>query len=185
MKQLIFIFVVVVVLGGLYIIVENQRVDFIHDDIKDVVIDAEGVTKDSADEGETDFVPSETSSGMRVGENAVASLEQRPGNSVKIAQVRLAVPGYVVIYADTDGEATSVLGSSALLPAGESSNVTVPTSRATTDGETLWSVLHIEANGDSKFNADVDREVQDDLGESISSYFEIKTNAQENAVITL
>ena len=182
MKQLIFILMAVVVLGGLYLYVESQKVDFTNND---VATDAEVVTNDSADEGETDFVPTDITSGMRFGKNAITSQVQRPGKSVNISKVYLAVPGYVVIYADTNGEDTPVLGSSALLPAGESSNVTVPISRATTDGETLWSVLHIEANGDAKFNVDVDIEVQDDLGESISSYFEIKTNAQENASITL
>ena len=185
MKQLIFIFVVVVVLGGLYIIVENRRVDFIHDDVKDVVIDAEGVTEDSGNEGETDFVPTDTTSGMRMGENAVVSLEQRPGKNVKIAQVYLAAPGYVVIYADTDGEATAILGSSALMPAGESSNIVVPVSRATVDGESLWAMLHSETNSNKVFNADIDVKAQDGLGESISGWFTIKANAEENASITL
>ena len=182
MKQSIFIFIVGVVLGGLYLYVESQKVDFTNNDI---VTDTEVVTDDSGNEGETDFVPTDATSGMRVGENAVVSLEQRPGKNVKIAQVYLAAPGYVVIYDDTDGEANTVIGSSALLPAGESKNVTVPVSRATIDGETIWSMLHAETNGNTTFNADVDVKVQDGLGESISGWFEIKADARENTSITL
>ncbi len=182
MKQSIFIFIVVVVLGGLYLYVESQKVDFTNNE---VVTDTEVTSEDSGNEGETDFVPSETSTGMRVGDNAVVSLEQRPGKNVKIAQVFLAAPGYVVIYADTDGEATTILGASALLPAGESSNIVVPVSRATIDGESLWAMLHSETNSNTTFNADVDSKAQDGLGESISGWFTIKANAQESTSITL
>ena len=177
----IIILLIVVFMGGAYFYVESQKVDF----SSDVVSQPEIVSSESANEGETDFIPSDTTNGMSVGENTIVTQEQRPGKTVNVAQVYLATPGYIVIYADTDGKATTVLGSSALLPAGESSTVSVTLSKATSEGESVWAFVHSESNGDSKFDSAVDIKVMDVLGESISSMIEIKANAEAGTAVSI
>lgn len=126
-----------------------------------------------------------TTSGMRAEENAVVTPEQRPGNTVTVAQVYLAAPGYVVIHEDINGQPGTILGSSSLLQAGESGAVVVTLSRPSRDGERLHAMLHAEMNDNSTFDAPSDTPVQSRLGGPLMGWFEISSEADENVQVTL
>lgn len=118
-----------------------------------------------------------TSAGMRAEENAVVATEQRPGNTVTISTVFLAAPGFVVIHEDEDGAPGAILGSSALLQAGESAEVVVTLSRASKDGERLHAMLHNDTDASGAFSGAADIPVPSRLGGPISGWFEISANA--------
>lgn len=176
MKNILFILIAMVVLGGLYFIGTANK-------------DAEPVenTANPTNMGgieRADLSP-DSASPMLAEENAVVVTEQRPGNTVKVAKVHLAAAGYVVIYEDTDGETGAILGSSAFLPAGENSKVVITLNRPTKDGETLWSVLHFEKNDNTTFEESVDTPVESILGGPISGWFLISADADENIEVTI
>ena len=177
----ILLFLVVLVFGGLYLYVESQKVDFVNPD----AVSPQEVVNENADEGETDFVPADSESSLLVRENALATQIQRPGKQVTVASVYLAEPGYVVIYADVEGEAKEILGSSELLNVGENKDVTISLTEIASDGLSLWAVLHAEKSSNDVFEAAVDTKVVDGMGESISSYFEIRADVDESATVTL
>ncbi|PIR84041.1 hypothetical protein COU18_01385 [Candidatus Kaiserbacteria bacterium CG10_big_fil_rev_8_21_14_0_10_51_14] len=135
--------------------------------------------------------PAETSnedtsaSGMRTEENMAVVLEQRPGTTITGSLIYLAAPGYLVIHEDTNGESGAILGSSAFLPAGESSNVPVTLSRATRDGEKLHAMLHFEKGGNTTFTVAEDSPVPSRLGGPISGWFEISSDASINTPVSI
>lgn len=161
MKQIILILVVVVVFSSIYYLIAVKK------------------NAEPADLAE------DTVSGMRAEETALIVTEQRPGNSITVAQVYLAEPGYVVIHEDNNGEAGAIIGSSALLQAGENNKIIVTLNRETRDGEKLWSMLHSEENNNSSFEASVDTPVQSRIGGPIMGWFEISATAEENIGVTL
>jgi hypothetical protein len=174
MRNLLLILGIIVVLGGLYFVVTNNN-----EPVEDITVNStNSLERDTADSADT-------VNGMRVEENAVVVTEQVPARTVKVAQVYLAAPGYVVIHEDNDGEAGAILGSSSLLQAGENSNVVVTLSRSTEDGEKLWSMLHSEVNGNATFDSSVDVPVESNLGGPISGWFEINVDAEENIEVTI
>lgn len=137
-------------------------------------------TNNPTNEQSTDTVP--TTSDMRVAGSAVLATDQRPGNSVTIAQVYLEAPGYVVIH-EADG---TILGSSALLQAGQSDKVVVTLSRASKENETLTAELHSEINGDTTFQEATDKPVQGQLVSGpIMGTFTISSSAAEDIEVTL
>jgi hypothetical protein len=176
MKNILIVLAVVVVLVGVSFIATNKPAETINNEV---------VNSTNTLEGESADLPTDTVNGMRVEENAVVATEQRPGRTVKVAQVYLAEPGYVVIHEDNNGEAGVILGSSALLQAGENNNVVVTLTRATEDGEKLWSMLHVESNSNTTFDSSVDVPVESNRGGPISGWFEIKADAEENIEVTL
>lgn len=123
------------------------------------------------------------SSGMLAEENAVMVSDQRPGTTVS-GMVVLAAPGYLVIHADNSGKPGAVLGSSALLRAGENANVKVALSRASRDGEVLYAMLHTD-DGDGAFSASSDALVQSRLGGPIQGMFETSSSASADTPISL
>jgi len=124
-------------------------------------------------------------SGMRVEENMVVVMEQRPGTSVMGAIVYLAAPGYLVIHEDNNGEPGAVIGSSALLPSGESVNVRATLSRVSKDGETLHAMLYSESGNNTTFSATEDIPVQSSFGGPIHGVFEISKDAPEDIPVTI
>ncbi len=126
------------------------------------------------------------SAAMRVEENMIVVFEQRPGSTVTASQVHMAAPGFVVIHEDNVGEPGTILGASALLQAGDSSNVRVTLSRAAREGEKLHAMLHVDANNNGKFDAASDTSVQSRLGGPISGWFDISSDASiETPIITI
>lgn len=171
--NIIIVLAAFVVLGGIYFVATNEPID------NEVVDSTDTLEEENAD------MPTNTVNGMRVEENAVVTTEQRPGNTVKVAQVYLAAPGYVAIHEDDNGEAGAMLGTSALLQAGENNNVSVTLARATEDGEKLWSMLHFETNNNTSFQESADAPVQSILGGPISGWFEINADAEENIEVSI
>jgi len=173
MKNILVAIVAIIVLGGLYyFVMGDKNVEPIDTSTSDAI-------------GENADMPIDTISGMRAEENAVVVTEQRPSNTVKVAQVYLAASGYVVIHEDNNGVAGAIIGSSALLKAGENNSITVSLTRATEDGETLWSMLHTETNGNTSFEATADIPVESRLGGPIMGWFLIDADAEENIQVTL
>lgn len=129
-------------------------------------------------------IPSDTSA-MRAEENMIVVMEQRPGNTVTASQVYLAAPGFIAIHEDANGTAGAIIGSSALLQAGESSQIEIQLSRSVRDGEKLHAMLHNDTNANGIFNANTDLPVASRLGGSIQGWFEISSQAPENVPITI
>lgn len=103
------------------------------------------------------------SSGLIISNSAIYVAEQTPGPSVSVSIARLEEPGFVVIHEDTAGAAGKILGASSLLPAGETKNLPpIMLFRATTDGETVYAMLHLD-NGDNWFDAAKDKPALDSV----------------------
>ncbi len=124
------------------------------------------------------------SSGMLAEDNAVMVSDQRPGTTVSGTAV-LAAPGYLVIHADSAGAPGAVLGSSALLRAGENAGVNITLSRATKDGETLHAMLHSDTDGNGAFNASKDMPVQSTLGGPIHGTFQVSSSASGDVPMSM
>ena len=177
MKNILIVVLVIIVLGGLAyglkLVPKSEVLPKTVDTEPKAIVD---ISKD----GVTDAV-----SGMRAEENAVVATDQRPGTVLHIAHVYLAAPGYVVVYEDVNDVAGATLGSSALLPTGESNNVAVTLTRVTTDGEKLWAMLHAEKNNNTTFNATLDSPVASQLGGAIMGWFMIAADVSENPAVTI
>jgi len=89
---------------------------------------------------------------IREGGNALYVAHQAGGKVVTASVVSLERSGYVVIHESRDGKAGPVIGSSALLPVGESNDVSVSLSKNVDNGTELIAELHID-NGDGVFSA--------------------------------
>ncbi len=125
-----------------------------------------------------------TTTGMRAEENMVVVTEQRPGTTIHVSTVYLAEPGYVVIHEDKNGTPGEVIGSSALLKAGENTGISVTVSRSTKDGDKLHAMLHSDTDGSGTFNT-TDQPVQSRMGGPISGWFEISSSAGENVPVSI
>ena len=170
-KKLILILVgIVVILGALYYFTTNKSVESTEtgDQMNEVV----------------DPIP-DTSSGMRAEDNVVLVNEQKPGTKIMGAMISLVAPGFLVIHEDKDGTAGAILGASALLQAGDNTNVPVTLSRATKDGEKLHAMLHTDVDADGTFDAAVDTPVMSTMGGPLSGWFEIDANAVEEPVLSI
>ena len=95
--------------------------------------------------------------------NLVLVSDYTAGKTATVARVVLEKPGYVMIHEDASGKPGAIIGTSAFLPAGESSDVAVNLKRASNDGEVLYAMLHTD-DGDGKFNVTVDVPLTDSSG---------------------
>ncbi len=136
-------------------------------------------------EGANEPVQTDTSSGMRAEENMIVIQEQRPGNTVTASQVHFAEPGFIVIHEDVDGAPGTIIGSSSLLPAGESSQIKITLTKSVADGAKLHAMLHSDTDNSGTFSASSDREVQSRLGGAIDGWFDVSSNASENPPLTI
>ena len=101
------------------------------------------------------------SAGLAIGANVIYVAEQAPSRTLSVALVRLEKPGFVAVHEDDAGAVGGILGASGLLPAGETNNLeSIPLSRLTRDGETLYVMLHLD-DGDGVFDAVKDKPVLD------------------------
>lgn len=67
------------------------------------------------------------------------------GTTVQVASVTLPAGGFIAVHAD-DGGPGPVIGSSDLLPAGESTDVEIVLDEAVSADTTLWPMAHIDTN---------------------------------------
>ncbi len=114
---------------------------------------------------ETAVVPEE--------KNLVVVSDYTVGKTVTVARVLLENPGYVIIHEDNQGNPGAIIGTSALLPAGESLDVVVNLIRASKDGEVLYAMLHTD-DGDGKFNATVDVPLTDSSGNPVTMNYTVE-----------
>ncbi|MBI3420716.1 MAG: hypothetical protein HY006_01510 [Candidatus Sungbacteria bacterium] len=106
------------------------------------------------------------STGLIIGANAIYVAEQAPSKTLTVAVVRLEKPGFVVVHEDVAGVPGGILGASAVLPVGETHNLSaILLSRMTRDGETLYAMLHVD-DGDGVFDAGKDKPVLDPVSAS-------------------
>lgn len=127
---------------------------------------------------ESPYAPKGTQE-MKIEENAVVTTQQRPSSTVKVAQAFLVKPGYVAIHEDQDGKPGAILGVSAYLESGETTNIAVPLSRSTADGEKLWSMLHLENTNDTTFDEVKDAPVKSVSGGPLMGSFEITADDED------
>ncbi len=80
-----------------------------------------------------------------------ASDQSGDGTTVTVDDVELPTDGFVVIHADADGAPGPILGWSDLLPAGESTDVTVTLNDPIGDSATVYPMAHVDANGNGVY----------------------------------
>lgn len=77
--------------------------------------------------------------------------QESDGTTIVIASVSLPAPGFVAVHGDAEGSPGPVVGHSDLLPAGESTDVTVTLDEPLTESGTLWPMVHIDVNDNGEY----------------------------------
>ncbi len=128
--------------------------------------------------------PASNSSGLIISNSAIYVAEQTPGTNVSVSIVRLEKPGFVIIHEDAAGAPGKILGVSDLLPAGETENLPpIMLSRATTDEETIYAMLHFD-NGDGQFDAADDKPALDSVdGAPMMTIVTVSKDAAEAGIV--
>ena len=80
-----------------------------------------------------------------------ADAQESDGTTIVIASVSLPAPGFVAVHGDAEGSPGPVVGHSDLLPAGESTDVTVTLDEPLTESGTLWPMVHIDINDNGEY----------------------------------
>jgi hypothetical protein len=80
-----------------------------------------------------------------------ADAQSSDGTSIVIASVTLPAQGFIAVHSDADGSPGAVIGHSDLLPAGDSTDVTVTLDEAITESTTLWPMVHIDIDRDGEY----------------------------------
>lgn len=124
-----------------------------------------------------------TSSGLRVGDNAIYVSDQGPSSVMNIGLTSLSAPGYVVIHEDNNGKPGAIIGSSPVLGANKDIKASVDLDRKAVDGESLFAMLHFD-NGDGQFDPTTDLPVKDDKSNIIMMKFNVSNDAPDPADIT-
>ncbi len=73
------------------------------------------------------------------------------GTSVVVTSVTLPAAGFVAVHADNNGSPGAVIGNSDLLPAGESTDVTVMLDEALAESAMVWPMIHIDMDRDGEY----------------------------------
>lgn len=123
-------------------------------------------------------------SALVIGKNSIYLADQNPGTVLKVQQVQLEKPGFVVIHKDNGGSFGAIIGSSALLPSGTSSNVPINLKEMTLNGQTLYAMLHAD-NSDGQFNEGKDIPVKDPAGNDMYMVFSLDASATEPGAVSL
>lgn len=132
------------------------------------------VKQSTAPEGVT--APLDTSAPLRVGENAVFISDQLPSNNVTVNMVMLKDPGFIAIHETANGNPGAIIGTSTMLPAGESKSVIIHLTRISKNGEELFAMLHAD-NGDRVWTPSNDTPIKDAQGNIIMMKFKILNDA--------
>lgn len=109
-------------------------------------------------------------------DNAVLVTDQQPGDEVTVNYVKLDKPGYVSVYSKSQDGAQELLGTSALLSAGEHRNVSVPLNKTVVSGNTV-RIAAVADNGDGEFDEETDVAVLDQNNEEVSFEIDITPDA--------
>jgi len=129
---------------------------------------------------------SDDSAGLFIGGNAIYVAEQNVDKKVLVSLVRLKRNGFVVIREDAGKAPGAVLGTSDLLPAGETRDLPpIVLSRVMIEGETLYAALYFD-DGDGVFELSKDAPALDAAGgEPTMTIFTVSRNAGEPGAISL
>jgi hypothetical protein len=123
-----------------------------------------------------------TISAMWAEPNGLVVSDQLPGSAVIVSAVIIEQDGWIVIHAEENGAAGKIIGS-VYIAAGERSQVSVPLSEATVDGQGYYAMLHTDAGG-SEFNPAEDVPVQSQLGGPIMTRFMADATATDAPVVS-
>jgi hypothetical protein len=80
-----------------------------------------------------------------------AETQESDGTTIVVASVTLPAPGFIAVHGDDAGSPGPVVGHSDLLPAGESTDVTVTLDEPLTESGTLWPMVHIDINDNGEY----------------------------------
>lgn len=116
--------------------------------------------------------------------DAVEVDNQIAGSTVIVKMVQLKNSGFVNIHEEADGAPGAVLGVSALLPQGTSTNVVVPVSPPTLGSKSYYAMLHMD-NGDGKYEfPGPDVPLKDSVGNIVMKKFLATSNSGSAAAVT-
>jgi hypothetical protein len=135
--------------------------------------------------GNKEATKTETGNGVYIEENALVINDHQPGDTITAATILLTKPGYLVVHELENGAPGKIIGSSKLLPSGESQNISVKLTRAGKDGESFFGMLHFEGDDNSTFDAAKDKPVPSKLEGPIMSLFTMTTDAAPATDVTL
>ena len=80
-----------------------------------------------------------------------ADAQESDGTTIVVASVTLPAPGFIAIHGDAEGSPGPVVGHSDLLPAGDSTDVTVTLDEPLAESGTLWPMVHIDFNDNGEY----------------------------------
>jgi len=83
--------------------------------------------------------------------DVVFEAQASDGSSIVVASVTLPAPGFIAVHGNAAGSPGPVVGHSALLPAGTSTNVEVTLDEPLTETDLLFPMAHIDANGNGEY----------------------------------
>jgi len=84
--------------------------------------------------------------------SAVAVEDQTSdGSTVVVQSVDLPSPGFIAIHADNGGSPGAVIGNSALLPAGSSSDVSITLDTPLDGTSIIWPMVHVDSDSDGQY----------------------------------
>lgn len=91
------------------------------------------------EESETDDPPTSPAS-------LTAEEQTSDGTTIVVASITLPAPGFIAVHGDGGGTPGPVIGASEVLPAGESTNVTITLDVALTETGVVFPMAHIDIN---------------------------------------
>lgn len=111
------------------------------------------------------------------GNDSISINNQAAGSTVNVASVFLSKPGFIAIHNTVNGAPGAVIGYSALLPAGQSTNILVTLSANMVVGSSYIAMLHFD-NGDGVYTSvDEDLPVLDAAGHPVMMTFNALSSA--------
>ena len=73
------------------------------------------------------------------------------GTTIVVASVTMPSPGFIGVHGNADGAPGPVIGHSALLPAGTSTNVVIVLDEPLTETDLVWPMVHIDMDGNGVY----------------------------------
>ncbi len=77
--------------------------------------------------------------------------QQSDGTTITVASVDLPAPGFVAVHSDGGGSPGPVIGTSDLLPAGSSTDVSIALAEPLTGDATVFPMVHIDTDGNGVY----------------------------------
>lgn len=127
----------------------------------------------------------DSTSGLRVGKNAIYVAEQPPGTTLNVSLVAMEKAGFVVVHeADASGAVGAAIGVSGYLQAGEREDVKISLSRPAKVGEQLIAMIH-EDNGNKAYDDEAADAAIIENGAPVWMVFSVEAGAEGGGEIQL